>query len=74
VGYPTPPGGSGVCIGTRPIGESEVLVVHDMKTYGRECGGTTPRILSVGTSDSGVCPHTSLYPGVGVGGKISIAN
>jgi hypothetical protein len=63
-------GSSGVGVGTRTTGESEVLAVHPMKTYGRECGGTTPRILNVCTSDSSVCPHISLYPGVVVEGKI----
>ena len=63
-------GSSGVGVGTRTIGESEVLAVHAMKTYGREFGGTTPHILNVCTSDGSVCPHTSLYPGVGVEWKI----
>jgi hypothetical protein len=34
----------GVGVGTRPIGEIEVLAVHAMKTCGREYGGTAPRI------------------------------
>ena len=63
-------GRSGVGVGTRPIGESEVRAVHAVKTYEREFGGTTPRILYAGTSYSSVCPHTSLYPGVGVEGNI----
>jgi len=62
---------SGVGVGIRPIGENEVLAVDVMKTYGREFGGTTPRILNAGSSDSCVCPYISLYTGVGVDGKIS---